>query len=56
MPKGVPLFNRTEYPLVSVIDALPKIPASASANFNVLVWADGKNRIITESHGRITGV
>jgi hypothetical protein len=54
MPDGLPLFSKTEYPLVSVIDALLKIPASVSANFNVLIWADNKNRIVTEPHGRTT--
>jgi hypothetical protein len=54
MSNGLPLFNKTEYPLVSVIDALLKMPASVSANFNVLIWADDKNRIVTEPHGRTT--
>jgi hypothetical protein len=47
-----PLFSKTDYPLVSVVDKLLKHPASSSARFNILIWADNRDRIVSEPRGR----
>src|SRR5258708_18330563 len=52
MRNGRPLFNKTDYPLVSVVDKLLNLPGSSSGDFNILVWADNRNRIVTEPRGR----
>ena len=52
MSNGTPLFNKTDYPLASVVDTLLNLPGSTSGEFNILIWADNKNRIVTEPRGR----
>jgi hypothetical protein len=52
MPKGRPLFSKRDYPLASVVDKLLDLPASTSGNFNILIWTDNRNQVVTEPRGR----
>lgn len=52
MPKGHPLFGKKEYPLFSVVDRLLDLPGAKSGKFNILIWADNRNRIETDPYGR----
>jgi hypothetical protein len=52
MRNGRPLFSKTDYPLISVVDKLLNLPGSSSGDFNILIWADNRNRIVTEPRGR----
>ena len=52
MHQGHPLFSKTEYPLVSVVERLLDLPGSATHALNILIWTDNRNQIVRDPAGR----